>query len=224
MTYKLEFCQGEKSQHAVATGDGKAGKNFFIREIILKPLLGLFNIWTYDYNHNGFKELGTPVRSLGALIDASVQYLPQQKDKEEMNEFLEIALRIGNRIVALDEFHTQQNGRGIPKPTERFLKTARHRNISWIVLTQSPLELNDAVYHNQDHIFAFFMDTTNRHVEWYYDKFGKKMTLQLIKAHFNAVAKETRRPYIYKGKGAPPRLYTIGEPVPQVTPEEIKAL
>lgn len=206
----INLCQGEASEHVVIIGDGKSGKTFKARQLLQK-LPRTYKIWTYDYNHNGFNGIGTPVRSIDALIDGNMQYLPQQKTREEMNKFLEIALRLGNRVVAIDEFHTQQNSKGIPPLTEKFLKTARHHNISWLVIAQSPLELNEAVYHNQDHIFAFFMDTANRHIKWYYDWFGKQLTGQLIQAHMIAIQRNLARPYIYKKKGMSPILYTPGQ-------------
>lgn len=206
----INLCQGEASEHIAMIGDGKSGKTFKARQLLQK-LPSTFKIWVYDYNHNGFKGIGTPVRSLNDLIDANVQYLPQEKTREEMNKFLEIALRLGNRVVVLDEFHTQQNSKGIPPTTERFLKTARHHNISWIVIAQSPLELHESVYHNQDHIYAFFMDTANRHIKWYYDWFGKQMTGQLIQAHAVAIENNLPRPFIYKRKGMSPKLYRPGQ-------------
>ncbi|AFU57275.1 hypothetical protein Ngar_c03560 [Candidatus Nitrososphaera gargensis Ga9.2] len=199
MTYRINFCQGELSEHVAIIGDGKVGKTSFARDHLLRKLPGTFKKWCYDYNHNGFIGIGPPVRSLDALIDANMQYLPQEKSKEELNGFLEVALRLGNRVVAIDEFHAQQNSKSIPKPTQVFLKTFRHVSGSWIVIAQSPLELHDDVYHNADHIFAFFMKPTSRHTAWYYEKFGQPMTFKLMELHYEAVQLKAKRPYIYTG-------------------------
>ncbi|MEW5840722.1 MAG: hypothetical protein AB1753_06930, partial [Thermoproteota archaeon] len=187
--YHLNLVQGEQSEHIAVLGDGKSGKTSFVRDHIIKKLPDRYKTWCYDYNHNGFNGVGTPVRSLDVLIDGNMQYLPQVKDKEECNKFLKAALKLGGRVVVLDEFHNQQNSKSIPPDTALFLRTARHApgGISWIVIAQSPLEMNDAIYHNADHIFAFFMDTASRHIDWYYKWFGKRKTATLIHAHAIAV-------------------------------------
>ncbi len=222
--YHLNFCQGEASEHVTIIGDGKSGKTSFARDHIIKKLPSRYKVWAYDYNHNGFSGVGTPVRSIDALLDGNVQYLPQVKDRIECNNFLKIALRLGHRIVVLDEFHNQQNSKAIPPDTALFLRTARHHDISWIVIAQSPLEINDAIYHNSDHIFAFFMDTASRHIEWYYKWFGKRKTATLIKAHSIAVQRKIRRPYIHKAKGQLSRLYTPSQPTPELTDKEVKEI
>lgn len=223
--YRLNFCQGEASEHVIVTGDGKSGKTSFVRDHILKRLPSLYKVWAYDYNHNGFQGIGTPIRSLNAMLDANVQYLPQVKDRKEMDAFVELSLRLGNRIAVLDEYHTQQNAKYISPLQARFLRTFRHVNGSWIVIAQSPLDFNEAVFSNHDHIFAFFMSPTNRHIKWYVDKFGKKLTAQLIKAHTIALATKKGRPYIHKSKGMIyPKLYTPGQNAPDVTPQEVKEI
>lgn len=208
MTYHLKLCQGEQSEHIAVIGDGKTGKTSHVREKILKRLPPTYTYWCYDYNHNGFNGCGTQVKNINKLLYGNMQYLPQVKDRKECDQFVEAALRLGDRIVVLDEYHTQQNSKFISPLQARFLRTARHHNISWIVIAQSPLELHEAVYHNQDHIFAYAMAKTSRHIKWYYQWFGKKMTFDLLESHAIAVRDNKPRPYIYQKKGEPEaRLY-----------------
>src|SRR6059036_896028 len=61
----------------------------------------------------GFIRCGTPVTSVSALIDANVQYKPQKKDDQEMNDFINAAMSIGNRIIVIDEFNNYQKSKYI---------------------------------------------------------------------------------------------------------------
>lgn len=217
----IQLCQGQNSEHIGAIGDGKSGKTWFVREMLLK-LPPAYKVWAYDYNHNGFNGIGKPVRSIDALIDGSVQYLPQVKDRKEMDAFVERALALGNRVVVLDEYHTQQHAKYISPLQARFLRTFRHVNGSWIVIAQSPLDLHEAVYNNMDHIFAFMMSPLNRHIKWYKDKFGRMMTAQLIAAFPVAKQKKFPRPYIYKAKDNPmPSLVTPYQKPPALTDKQV---
>lgn len=208
MTYKLNLCQGLESEHIAMLGDGSSGKSFKALEI-LKQLPSAFKIWAWDDTHTAFNGIGKTVRTFDGLIDANVQYLPQEKSKEEMIAFLEITLRAGNRIAVLDEFHKYQNSKSIHPSIEYFLKTFKHHNGSWLVIAQSPLEMNDVIYHNMHHLFAFYMKPTSRHINKYYEWFGKPLTKKLIELFWEVDGSKLKRPYIYQGKSArEPVLYS----------------
>lgn len=197
------------SEHVAIIGDGSSGKSFFARYHILGHLPSTFKIWAWDDTHTAFNRIGTPIRSIDALIDANMQYLPQEKSKEELITFLKMALRLGSRIVVLDEFHKYQKSKSIDPDIEYFLKTWKHHNGSWIVIAQSPLEMNDVVYHNMSHLFAFYMKSTSRHIEKYYEWFGRPLTRKLIELFYEVDGTENKRPYIYQGKSSrEPVLYS----------------
>lgn len=197
---RINFCQGELSEHVAIIGDGKSGKTTFARKI-LAGLPSSYTYWAYDYNHNGFSNLPntTEIRDTSRLIDARVRYLPQVKDRKEMDAFCSAALKLGNRIAVLDEYHTQQNGRHISPLQARFLRTFRHYNGSWIVIAQSPLDLNEVIYNNADHLFIFYIDDASRHIDYVKKWFGKDMTAQLTSA--------PKGSYIHKAKGEKARFY-----------------
>lgn len=228
MTYRLNICQGEASEHALFVGDGKSGKTTFVRNL-LKKLPSAYKYWAYDYNHNGFIGCGKPVKDLSEMIDGNVQYIPQVKDRKEMDDFVRLAMDLGERLVVLDEYHTQQNAKYISPLQAQFLRTYRHPRTngnlggSWFVIAQSPLNFNEAVFNNVDHIFAFFMATENRHIQWYLQKFGRVKTATLVKAHTIAKAKKLPRPFIHKGKDdVASTLYTPEQPLPKLTAQEIQ--
>jgi hypothetical protein len=206
--YVLRLCQGEQSQHVVVIGDGKSGKTSFVREQIVKPAIAArHTVWCYDYNWNGFSNCGMVARGLDRLLISNMQYLPQVKDRAECDAFCERALALGNRIVVLDEYHTQQNAKFISPLQARFLRTGRHHNVSWVVIAQSPLDFHEAVYSNADHFFCFYLSPANRHIKWYRDKIGKALTQQLIEAHAVARARNLPYPYVHFEKGGELKLY-----------------
>lgn len=165
--FNLDF--GVGTENSAAWGAHWNGKTYTMSNLVVRPLLGVYNQWIWD--HKGhvtgelFKQRMTPEQHKlvsGGLVQHASQLRqgtcivrPRDKTLEHFESFCAAANKQHNLHVVIDETRHYNSTHSIPPEFSELVTEKGNDNVSYTVIFQRPAENHKSLISNAQHRFCF---------------------------------------------------------------------
>jgi hypothetical protein len=143
----------------VVCGKRRSGKTFFLQHFLL-PKLPKALIWDYNFEYNLKNSVIIyDLRKLLPMVNSGkfrfVIFRPLLKTEETFYRFCDLANRLINNTIVIEEVERYATSWNIPLPLKMIVDTGRHRGLGLICTMRRTMRTHPDIIFNADYIFAF---------------------------------------------------------------------